>query len=229
MSIFSVVLNCLALLNLPEVDLPAIMSARSGGENNLRSSLLKSRIAKLPHLPAIAPSQWSSGADEEQQEEVDNVGSLGMAPPPRSSVQRSAESKSIDALYSPLSAEDCFEEALEVDIGETDNERRAKFRIYYTPPKQASSKKRQDNLGPSETLDSLSLPDTVESSNNDDVAAPGTVFFFHHGAGYSALSYALVAKHLTELSNGEAGVLSFDCRGHGEHFGHTIRNISSTN
>lgn len=194
------------------------MSDRLGSEGNLRSSLLKSRIAKLPHLPAIAPSQWPSGAEGEQEEEVDDVGSLGMAPPPRSSTQRSAESRSLDALYSPLSAEDCFMEALEVDVGEKDDASSATFRIYYTPPKQAFSTKRSTNAydsNPSETLDSLSLPDTVESHDRDDTSAPKTVFFFHHGAGYSALSYALVAKHVTEMSKGEAGVLAFDCRGHG--------------
>lgn len=44
----------------------------------------------------------------------------------------------------------------------------------------------------------------------------GTLFVFHHGAGYSGLSYALVAKEITRLTGGEAGVLAFDCRGHGE-------------
>jgi protein phosphatase methylesterase 1 len=210
---------CLSLSSLP-----ATMSDRLGSEGDLRNSLLKSRIAKLPHLPAIAPSQWSSGSSstEEQQEELDDIGTLGMAPPPRSSAQRNAESRSIDALYSPLSATGCFQEALEVDITEEDNDfKRATFRVYYTPPKKRSSKSRQkqaDKTSTPQTLETLSSPNTVESNDDDDddASIPGTVFFFHHGAGYSGLSYALVAKHITELSNGEAGVLAFDCRGHGE-------------
>jgi protein phosphatase methylesterase 1 len=212
------------------------------GEDNLRSSLLKSRIAKLPHLPAIAPSQWSSKSSEEKEE--DGLGDLSMAPPPRSAFQRSAESKSLDHHYTPLSARDCFQEALEVDIdhieggevgkvrvAETENHEasssslgssqassRATFRVYYTPPihktlrkgtKEGSAKNLDLNSLPS--LDSLDAAPEVEESDSNSK----TIFLFHHGAGYSALSYALVAKHITEISKGEAGVLAFDCRGHG--------------
>jgi protein phosphatase methylesterase 1 len=188
----------------------------SGSEGNLRSSLLKSRIAKLSHLPAIAPFQRSSSHDgAEQQEESDDVGSLTMAAPLRSSNQRNAESRSLDALYSPLSAADCFQEALQVDLDDSEgNSDQSTFRIYYTSPRKTSSKSSRMDTLKAEDLDSLSLPDAIESSDTDSIA--GTVFFFHHGAGYSALSYALVAKHMTELSKGEAGVLAFDCRGHGE-------------
>lgn len=37
----------------------------------------------------------------------------------------------------------------------------------------------------------------------------------HHGAGSSALTFGLTAKHIKELSNGECGVIAVDCRGHG--------------
>ena len=43
----------------------------------------------------------------------------------------------------------------------------------------------------------------------------GTVMVCHHGAGYSGLSFACVAKEVTDMSRGECGVLSYDCRGHG--------------
>lgn len=37
----------------------------------------------------------------------------------------------------------------------------------------------------------------------------------HHGAGQSALTFALMAKEITDLSGGACGVLALDCRGHG--------------
>ena len=37
----------------------------------------------------------------------------------------------------------------------------------------------------------------------------------HHGAGYSGLTFACMAKEVTDMSKGECGVLSYDCRGHG--------------
>lgn len=46
-------------------------------------------------------------------------------------------------------------------------------------------------------------------------ANEGTVLVCHHGAGYSALSFACFAKEVTGLSNGECGVFAFDVRRHG--------------
>lgn len=43
----------------------------------------------------------------------------------------------------------------------------------------------------------------------------GTIVVCHHGAGYSALSFACFAKEVTRLSNGECGVFAFDARRHG--------------
>lgn len=39
----------------------------------------------------------------------------------------------------------------------------------------------------------------------------------HHGAGYSALSFACLAKELDELIGKDVGVLAFDARRHGKH------------
>jgi hypothetical protein len=39
---------------------------------------------------------------------------------------------------------------------------------------------------------------------------------FHHGAGYSGLSFACVAKEVRDMTKGECGVLSLDARRHGE-------------
>lgn len=44
-----------------------------------------------------------------------------------------------------------------------------------------------------------------------------TVFVFHHGAGLSGLSYALLAEHLKGLNNNQCGILCYDCRGHGKN------------
>lgn len=43
----------------------------------------------------------------------------------------------------------------------------------------------------------------------------GSVMVFHHGAGYSALSFAVLATAITQSTSGECGVLAFDARAHG--------------
>jgi len=37
----------------------------------------------------------------------------------------------------------------------------------------------------------------------------------HHGAGYSGLSFACLAKEVTDMTKGGCGVLAFDARRHG--------------
>lgn len=44
----------------------------------------------------------------------------------------------------------------------------------------------------------------------------GTYLICHHGGGASALSFAALAKDVKSKSQGELGVLAYDCRGHGE-------------
>ncbi|KAH9902379.1 protein phosphatase methylesterase [Cubamyces lactineus] len=44
----------------------------------------------------------------------------------------------------------------------------------------------------------------------------GTVIICHHGAGHSGLTFACMAKEITDMSKGECGVLAYDCRGHGK-------------
>lgn len=43
----------------------------------------------------------------------------------------------------------------------------------------------------------------------------GTYLICHHGGGSSALSFAALAKEIKAKSEGELGVLAYDCRGHG--------------
>lgn len=44
------------------------------------------------------------------------------------------------------------------------------------------------------------------------------VFVFHHGAGLSGLSYALLSKHLKTINEDHCGILCYDCRGHGKTY-----------
>ncbi|WWC91573.1 uncharacterized protein L201_006519 [Kwoniella dendrophila CBS 6074] len=89
----------------------------------------------------------------------------------------------------PLSASSFFQQALEVTPSSSSNSSsssNATFRVYLTPP-------------------------TVQSGKGK-----GTYLICHHGAGASGLSFAALAKQVTQQSNGELGVLAFDCRGHGK-------------
>lgn len=52
-------------------------------------------------------------------------------------------------------------------------------------------------------------PPTKESKN-------GTYLVCHHGGGAGGLSFAALAKEVKTKSNGELGVLAYDCRAHGE-------------
>lgn len=47
------------------------------------------------------------------------------------------------------------------------------------------------------------------------IGEAGTVMVCHHGAGQSALTFALMAGEITDLSGGACGMLALDCRGHG--------------
>ena len=55
---------------------------------------------------------------------------------------------------------------------------------------------------------------------------PGSVMVCHHGAGFAGLSYALFAKEVTDLTNGELGVLSIDARRHGVYFQSMVDAVS---
>ncbi|KAL7005403.1 Protein phosphatase methylesterase 1 [Cystobasidiomycetes sp. EMM_F5] len=82
-----------------------------------------------------------------------------------------------------------FESALSIRVGS-----QSTFRVYYTPPNVAGD----------------------SNGDDEDAEEQPVVFVCHHGAGYSGLSFALLAKQVHRSSNGKAGVLSLDCRGHGK-------------
>ncbi|KZT19623.1 hypothetical protein NEOLEDRAFT_1183192 [Neolentinus lepideus HHB14362 ss-1] len=47
-------------------------------------------------------------------------------------------------------------------------------------------------------------------------ASPGAVLVCHHGAGFSALSFACLAKEVQDMTGGKLGVLAVDARRHGK-------------
>ncbi|PVV04085.1 hypothetical protein BB560_001409 [Smittium megazygosporum] len=55
---------------------------------------------------------------------------------------------------------------------------------------------------------------TVNVYLNGSVANTGPVYFIHHGAGLSAMSFGVMAKELYKKDN-TSTVVCFDCRGHG--------------
>ncbi|KTW30698.1 hypothetical protein T552_00410 [Pneumocystis carinii B80] len=57
----------------------------------------------------------------------------------------------------------------------------------------------------------LTLPKLSETKEETGMA----FFIMHHGAGSCGLSFACLAKEITEITNGSCGIISFDVRGHG--------------
>jgi protein phosphatase methylesterase 1 len=56
----------------------------------------------------------------------------------------------------------------------------------------------------------------------------GTYLICHHGGGSSALSFAALAKEVKVKSNGELGLLAYDCRGHGTCHGRVSSRLTCT-
>ncbi|WVQ81692.1 protein phosphatase methylesterase 1 [Cryptococcus sp. DSM 104549] len=152
----------------------------------------KSMLNKLPQLPPTR-APWADepeAVEELEDEEGDAVGDLKPAP--------TGPSKRDRQDYSPLSAAGFFANAMQVDPPGSP----CSFRVYTTPPKLPSSESpAASSSGP---------------SSQQQGAGKGTYLVCHHGAGSGGLSFAPLAKEVTRRSNGELGVLSFDCRGHGK-------------
>lgn len=207
----------------------------------MQRDLLKSRLSRLPNLPPLDPPAASEGHDEDDSDEERDAFDLVTAPavrcawcrripcsrraadspsaPSRPGTRRriGAPGSSSSTQYAPLSAEGTFSSALEVSVrvsslwadassssssSSSARERDATFRTYYTAPRA------------------------------DDEAGNGTVFVCVHGAGYSALSFAELARALAGgesdaegeggargrgkgKGRGRVGVLAYDARGHG--------------
>ncbi|GAA6031400.1 hypothetical protein JCM8097_005643 [Rhodosporidiobolus ruineniae] len=197
----------------------------------MQRDLLKARLSKLPHLPPLAdPDRQldSPAADEDDKQEAleadEEEDSFGALPALGTKTPRKRQ---MGKDYSPLSAAGYFAQALEVGVPIRSVYRRAeaeagdeavdpsgssgtaRVRVYYSPPPPPSS--------------SSSLP--ADDDDDEEAGGNGTVFVCVHGAGYSGLSWACMAKELVEQSQPEEGgeeggkrigVLAYDARGHGK-------------
>lgn len=139
---------------------------------------------------------------------------------PRIPGQAQQSGSTSSQVYSPVSGKDYFAQALAVNVEASSSTSRnsssnnqnesngvtstgsdktantaSSFRVYYTPP----SPIRQFN----------------KHDNDDENAESPVVFVCHHGAGYSAMSFALLAEKIASAGQGVAGLLALDCRGHG--------------
>ncbi|OCF40785.1 protein phosphatase methylesterase 1 [Kwoniella heveanensis CBS 569] len=155
----------------------------------------KAMTNKLPRLPptrapwADEPEREVAETEDLEDEEGDSLADLGaMLPPP---------TKYGGTDLSPLSASSFFSQALEVSPPSSP----CTFRVYLTPPTSTPSS--QQRPGGSDSGGS-------GSSKN------GTYLVCHHGGGASGLSFAALAREVKSKSDGEMGVLAFDCRGHGK-------------
>ncbi|ORY76902.1 Alpha/Beta hydrolase protein [Leucosporidium creatinivorum] len=94
----------------------------------MQRDLLKSRLSKLPQLPAL--DQSGAEVDDDEAEELRDSFSTSLAPPPPRVPGKPAKD------YSPISAAGYFSSALEVDVplSSPAGDRTATFRVYYTPP-----------------------------------------------------------------------------------------------
>lgn len=204
--------------------------------SDLQRSFLKSKLSKLPPVPAFSEADEEDEPSELASTNANASTSTSSAPSIATS-QRARRRPADD--YSPRSAAGYFEEALEVDVALSVGN--ASFRTYYTPPRPRRSQPPtrtafRPSLAAPASLHSLdvnidtpalpSLKPGIGLASNDADADdddppqqappnPGTLFVFHHGAGFSALSYALTAAEIIKATGGEVGVLAFDCRGHG--------------
>lgn len=175
-------------------------------KNNLDSLIAESQPASLSEHPE----------DDEDEEELDQLATL-----PKSTQQPSKRKSTKD--YSPISAATYFEQALELEIGSN------LFRIYYTPPPLVPSTSSSTSHSPDPPA-SISTPSTApatapwlansiaNSRAQSDEPKPPVLFVCVHGAGYSGLAFAALAKELTghDLAGERIGVLTFDARGHGK-------------
>lgn len=209
----------------------------------MQRDLLKSRLSRLPQLPALDPpgGEVEELDADEAAEALDSFDPTapavrcvfaaltqflrGSANPneasrtPRRRIGALASSPAASAQYAPLSAEGSFAEALEVDVpvqnvwAGSSGDSTAHFRVYYTPPP-----------APTRTGGGAEDDDAHEAGGP---GGNGVVFVCVHGAGYSALSFAELAKQLVEpgedsRARGRIGVLAYDARGHGAFLSPTI-------
>ncbi|KAA8896128.1 Alpha/Beta hydrolase protein [Sphaerosporella brunnea] len=170
--------------------------------SDLHKEFLKAKLRRLPLEPPMPPTNQLSELSilsEEMEEEAEDGGTNHGRPPPSplTDDSSSASSASSTGTIKPL----------------------------FARPPQPRKKPTFDPI-PWQTHFSQELRLTSPDSPNATFHAyftpplasptnPGPLFIFHHGAGSSGLSFALLATSIRRLLP-SAGVLSPDCRGHGE-------------
>lgn len=165
---------------------------RGGGKNRwgrlLPSTPMSSAALRVAALKKRAAAAVPA-SDAEADEAGDTLGELPGRGPLRPPEPRGMVPPArAPAAYAPATSDDCFATALEVEIGGEAGAAPAAVRAYFTPPCTAGA---------------------------DGDLSQSTVLVCHHGAGFGALSFALLAREVTQRTNGELGVLAYDCRGHG--------------
>jgi protein phosphatase methylesterase 1 len=155
---------------------------------SLLKSAMNARIAKLPAVPPYPSSGDGNHGDDDDDEEVearDGLGSLSLDPP-LPKHRRSLQSSNAKALDPALSPLSASTHfAQAIQVSVPLSD--LDFRVYITPP-------------------------TVATDGNGKY---GSIIVCHHGAGYSALSFACLAKEVVQSTSGECGFMAFDARAHG--------------
>ncbi|KAG8959067.1 Protein with carboxyl methyl esterase activity [Tulasnella sp. 419] len=155
----------------------------------LQRSAIHARLSKLPHLPPL-PSNEDD--DDDGDESADLLGELSFAHreqgPTSTSSMRSRRTTNHHSSASSKYNPLSAASYFDQAIQVTVASSNLNFRVYYTPP--------------------------VLSSDGDD--PHGTILVCHHGAGFSALTFACFAKQVGLQSQGRLGVLALDARSHGK-------------
>jgi len=193
--------------------------------SSFRDEFLKARMGKLP---VQLPAELLNNDEDDEEEELDTFDEGSMAgtssdasnflkPKARGNAAASstttAGGRGGAPDFSPISGQGYFQTAMSVSVASSSaapqigssatassSSQHDTFRIYYTQPSATTS---QGSGG-------------VDYYDDNDEDEEPVVFVCHHGAGYSAMSFALLAKTLAESSGGKAGTLALDVRGHGE-------------
>lgn len=157
---------------------------------SLQKAAMQARLSKLPRdLPPVSPTDDEEENVNEEAEASDGLGELNSIPGPTSHPSASFTSLPLPRRKS----------SSKVDLSPLSAS------THFAQAVQVSL--------PDADLDvRVYITPSVPSEKEDDT---GSMMVFHHGAGYSALSFAVLAKAVTESTSGECGVLAFDARAHG--------------
>ncbi|KAF8589894.1 protein phosphatase methylesterase [Ramaria rubella] len=153
--------------------------------STLQRSAMSARIAKLPQLPPGVAPSVSPYGRDGDEDEEEEADDLGALPTPMAPPNQLNRTTK---RPKPISSK-----------GE------------FTPMSAASYFSQAVEV----TVPSCQLTFRVYYTPPRIPGPKGTVMVCHHGAGFSALSFACFAKEVAVLSRGECGVLALDAREHG--------------